>query len=205
MDSDSDVVVDVDLSGVTIGAGDSLVINSNHGGECSGAFPAIFGFPADLNADCLFGDGDDRYILTDTADGSNLLDIYGEFGVDGTGSAWEYTDGYSYRLPGYNGGSGGTFAAGEWYFGGVDSLETANPEEDLLNFTTPGGHAFEANCYTSFDLDDFALFATCLAGPDVSTPPKGCSSKEFYRCDIQGDNDVDFEDFCLFMEAFAGQ
>ena len=92
----------------------------------------------------MFGDGNDRYILTDAADGSNLLDIYGEFGVDGTGTAWEYTNGYAYRMPDYNSGNGGVFAAGEWTFGGVDSL-LGDPML-MLMYTDPGRHIYNADC-----------------------------------------------------------
>ena len=112
-DSSNDVVVDIDLSGIKIEAGQAFVICSGSGSGCM-AFQAFYGVPPDLCAEDpndpdnpILGDGDDRYILTDAADGSNLLDIYGEFGVDGTGEPWEYTLGYSYRLAAYNSGSGG--------------------------------------------------------------------------------------------------
>ncbi len=29
------------------------------------------------------------------------------------------------------------------------------------------------------DLDDFAFFATCMAGPDLTTPPPGCDAEQF--------------------------
>ena len=40
------------------------------------------------------GNGDDVYELYD---GSSVVDIYGEVGVDGTGEDWEYLDAIAYR------------------------------------------------------------------------------------------------------------
>jgi hypothetical protein len=144
-DFSSDVFVDVDLTGQTIAAGQSFVINATDGGACTGAFEVTYGFSPDLSVDTVvFGNGNDRYIITDTDDGSNLLDIYGTFGS--TGGSWSYEDGYSYRLPSANHGNDGTFAADEWFYGGKNSLEGANPEQLLITLTTPGQHVWAYNC-----------------------------------------------------------
>ena len=140
-----DVNVDVDLTGVTILAGQSFVVCSTSSGGQS-AFESTYGFPANLYTGAYFGNGDDRYIITDTADGSNLLDIYGEFGVDGTGEVWEYTDGFSYRLAAYSSGDGRVFQPDEWFYGGVNSLEGTNPVELLQTLTNPGTHIYDQNC-----------------------------------------------------------
>jgi len=55
------------------------------------------------------------------------------------------------------------------------------------------------------DLDDYVLFADCLAGPDEMTPPGGCDEEQFANADIEGeDGDVDLADFVVFQEVFAG-
>ncbi len=159
-DSRTDVTVDVDLTGVTIPAGTSFTINANESGSCTGAFPFIYAQEADLYTEIFFGDGNDRYILTDTADGSNLLDIYGEFGVDGRDTVWEYTLGYSYRLSVCNHGNGGDFIPGEWFFGGPGSLDVPDPEQMLLDSTSPGEHAYDASCT---DVDPAILTAAASA------------------------------------------
>lgn len=212
-DSSSDVNVDLDLTGVTIQAGQSYVINSTAGGG-SGAFPVIYGFPANKYTTVPFGDGDDRYILTDTADGSHLIDIYGEFGVDGTGQPWEYTAGHAYRLPAYIEGNGGTFSAGEWYFGGVGSLYGA----DLPTVTHPAVHDYigvcgqeevfgDLNCDSVVDLADVPHFVQALidpAGYDADhdgSPYPACSLS---LANLNGDGTIDGLDIAGFVEALVG-
>ena len=204
MDSSTDVEIDVDLSGVTILAGQAYVINSNEQGACWGAFPVVFGFEADHYTDVFFGNGNDRYILTDTADGSHLLDIYGDFGVDGTGEAWEYTDGYAYRLSAHNRGSGQDFAAGEWFFSGTDSLEGEDPEQILRDNTTPGEHVYDEDCVQmpgdldndgDVDMFDFSAFQVCFGQS---------ATGECELCNLAGGDVIDLDDFALLAAAMGG-
>ncbi len=50
------------------------------------------------------------------------------------------------------------------------------------------------------DLDDFAVLASCLAGPNVTTPPPTCT--DFTGSDLDNDNDVDLDDFRDFQGNF---
>ncbi len=144
----TDLDIDVDLTGITIVAGDSYVIQSaSNDGET--VFEDTYGFAADLYTPAFFSNGDDRYILADATDGmgvaTNLVDIYGEIDVDGTGTVWDFLDGYSYRLPTAISSNGGVFDASEFFFGGVDSLETGDDVTEtalILSLTTPGTHVF---------------------------------------------------------------
>lgn len=139
--SSSDLNIDVDLEGVSIAAGDSFVIQSSSNGGVD-VFEATYGFAADLYTSAFFSNGDDRYILF--TDGG-VADIHGEIDTDGTGSVWEYLDGFSVRLPTAISANGGVFDASEWYFSGVNGLETGNDGEETLllqTMTSPGTHAF---------------------------------------------------------------
>jgi hypothetical protein len=215
MDDSTDLEIDVDLTGVVIPAGEELVINSNHGGNCGGAFPFIYGIQPDVQTDALFGDGNDRYILTDTADASNILDTYGEIGVNGTGTVWDYTQGYSYRLSSSNSGNGGVFDPSEWFFGGPGSLTGGDPTQLLLAFTDPARHTYDEPCTGTavfgdlngdgvVDGADFVIFATCMAGPDVTVPPNGVDPDTFAAADLDDDGDVDLHDAALLSAAVPG-
>jgi hypothetical protein len=53
------------------------------------------------------------------------------------------------------------------------------------------------------DLDDFATFAGCLNGPEVMTPPAGCTQTNFTKSDLDEDSDVDLDDFAVFGSRFT--
>jgi len=203
----TDLVVDIDLTGVTIPAGGSFVIASNASGSCTGAFQGIYGFPADRYTNFTFGYGNERFILTDKADGSHILDIYGQFGVDGTGTVWEFTDGYAYRLPGFIAGCGLHSEPAEWFLGGVGSLSGYDPTHLLLTLTTPGTHTFSGTCQGlrgdldldgDVDLIDLNGMLNCLRGPN-NTPAQNCG-----LADIDHDGDVDLRDLTIFQRVFTG-
>ena len=134
--ADLDYSVDIDLTGVTILDGQSYVIQSSaNNGQAQ--FVAAYGFEADLYSSHGMSNGDDRYILTDAADGSNLLDIHGVDGVDGTGQSWEYLDSYAYRVYGSS-PNGGTFVQGEWFHEAINYFDTHTTPADIQAVTSPG-------------------------------------------------------------------
>jgi hypothetical protein len=204
--SSSDVTVDISLAGITIPAGYSYVIVSAANGACTGAYNIIYNRTPDLQTSFTFGYGNERFILTDTADGSNLLDIYGEFGVNGTGRPWEFTDGYSYRLPPWNSGNQGVFRANEWHFGGVGSLGGMDPTQLLLDLTTPNVHVFngpctglrgDMDCNGWVDFDDINPFVMALSDPAAyAAAYPDC---DFNHADCNGDGRVDFDDINPFV------
>ena len=212
-DGSSDLNIDVDLTGVVIPAGQSFVINSNQLGACTNAYNFIYGQPPDLVTNAAFGDGNDRYILTNNSDGSSILDIYGEFGVNGTGRPWEYTNGYAYRLPNYISGRGTNFVAAEWYFGGVDSLSGPDPTALLLQYTHPQVHSYngtcggnvpwgDLNCDATVNLEDVPPFVLALLDPNAyAAQYPACN---LFHGDLNDDATVDGRDIQLFVELLIG-
>jgi hypothetical protein len=88
----SSTATSVALSGV-VQPGETYVI-CNQPAE----FLTVYGLDADLGApNVVTGNGDDVYELRD---GGVVIDTYGEVGVDGTGTVWEYTNTLVLRLPG---------------------------------------------------------------------------------------------------------
>ena len=53
------------------------------------------------------------------------------------------------------------------------------------------------------DLDDYDIFAECLAGPEVTTAPGSCTATQFDSSDLTGDVDVDLADFGRFVHAIV--
>lgn len=55
------------------------------------------------------------------------------------------------------------------------------------------------------DADDYGLFfGDCMAGPEVMTPPPGCTAEEFSLADLDKDQDVDMMDYRKFQELTTG-
>ncbi len=140
-----DYNVDVDLTGITINPGQSYVIQSaSNDGQA--VFEDTYGFAADLYADAFFSNGDDRYIITTSSagDGTGLVDIHGEDGVDGTGSGWEYLDSYAVRNKDAYQPNGGIFVEADFFHPGPNALEAGGDDaaEKILiaASTTPGTH-----------------------------------------------------------------
>lgn len=58
---------------------------------------------------------------------SNVVDVFGDINVDGTGQPWEHLDGWAYRNSS-TGPDGSIFVLGSWSFSGINALdgETSN-------------------------------------------------------------------------------
>lgn len=204
-----DVNVDVSLAGVVVPAGGSFVIVSNAGGTCTGAFDAIYETPADLYTSVTFGLGNERFILTDTNDGSHLIDIYGEFGVHGAGQPWEFTQGYSYRLPAGGWSCAAEFALEQWHIGGVGSLAGPDPTSLLRTLTNPGTHVTvgvcsaassgDLNCDGIVNVADIAPFAMALTDPQgYALAYPGCHGR---GADLNVDCLINGQDIAQFVDS----
>ncbi len=86
-------------------------------------FGAFFGFDADFVDDAspssMSINGDDAIELFRNGE---VVDVFGDINVDGTGQPWEYLDGWAYRVNG-TGPDGSTFVPSNWTYGGIDALE----------------------------------------------------------------------------------
>lgn len=55
------------------------------------------------------------------------------------------------------------------------------------------------------DLDDHAIFTACMNGPDVNTPPSGCTQEQFDLADLHADQHVDMRDYEDLLDAILAQ
>ncbi len=88
-------------------------------------FTNFFGFAPDyISGSAASVNGDDAIELF--MNGA-VVDVFGDINTDGTGQAWEYLDGWAYRVDD-TGADGTTFVLGNWIFSGPNALdgETTN-------------------------------------------------------------------------------
>ncbi|HEY7774378.1 MAG TPA: ExeM/NucH family extracellular endonuclease [Marinagarivorans sp.] len=97
---------------IAIEAGQYLYIASESDG-----FEAFMGFAPDFVSSAMSINGDDAIELFK---GGLVIDTFGEIDVDGTGTAWDYMDGWAFRQ---EGGPTGAFDISQWQFSGPKALE----------------------------------------------------------------------------------
>lgn len=140
--------VTLQLSG-TLGSCESYVVSyENSDSPGVSFFFDVYGFDADNLDNGAFINGDDVVALFQgvaTGDGSDatLVDVYGVIGVDGSGEAWEYTDGYAHRLVNT---ASPVFNAAEWFFSGANGLEDVDDAAETVNLQTMTDPGLYTNC-----------------------------------------------------------
>jgi len=83
-------------------------------------FNSFFGFdPNTTEGTASNNNGDDAIELFKNG---SVIDVFGEINVDGTGTPWDYLDGWAYRKSNST-PNGGVFILNEWTFSGTNELE----------------------------------------------------------------------------------
>ncbi len=126
-----------------LAAGQSIFVSNE-----STEFTNFFGFAPDYTTGVLNINGDDSVELYENG---VIIDTFGDVNVDGTGTAWEYLDGWAYRVS--NTGPDGTFVIGNWTFSGINQLEGATTNA-LCTVPYPLGtyvNALGANNFNAID------------------------------------------------------
>ena len=115
-------------------AGDYFYISTNEED-----FMTFFGFTPDFISNSANNNGDDSIAIYDSVadDGSGTLqgtqiDVYGDLDTDGTGEAWEYQDGWAYRVSG-TGPDGTTFMVGNFTYSGTNANDDDTTQADATN------------------------------------------------------------------------
>lgn len=98
---------------IALNAGETIYLASEETG-----FNAFFGFNPNYTSGALSINGDDAIVLYQN---SVAIDAFGEIGVDGTGEAWDYTDGWAHRHSGKIATT--SFNNSDWLFSGTNALD----------------------------------------------------------------------------------
>ncbi len=101
------------LSG-SVAAGDFLYLTSD-----APSFLAYFGYASDFTNPVANINGDDNVILYENG---ITIDQFGVNGQDGTGTPWDYLDGFAYRVD--QTGPDAVFNISNWTFSGIDFLDS---------------------------------------------------------------------------------
>lgn len=98
---------------IAIAAGSYTTVASEADG-----FTAFFGQAPDFVSGAMAINGDDAIELFYQG---AVIDTFGDINQDGTGTAWDYQDGWAARVQ----GSAGAFQLADWQFSGIDALDGA--------------------------------------------------------------------------------
>lgn len=114
-------------------------------------FNAFFGFDADFisegSSSAAGINGDDAIELFWNGE---VVDVFGDINQDGSGTAWDYLDGWAYRVDG-TGPDGFTFQIANWTFSGIDALDDETTNATAANpfpigtYSTSGSELVNAN------------------------------------------------------------
>jgi PEP-CTERM motif-containing protein len=103
------------LSG-SASAGDFIYVASENSGSGGGGFEDYFGFAPDFDGSVALINGDDA---VEVFFNGSVVDVFGDINTDGSGTAWDYLDGWAYRNDA-TGPDGSTWTIGNWSFSGID-------------------------------------------------------------------------------------
>ncbi|MEK7257415.1 MAG: HYR domain-containing protein, partial [Bacteroidota bacterium] len=96
----------------------------------SAAFTNYFGFaPTYVNTVAPNINGDDAIVLYQS---NVIIDVFGVVGQDGTGQAWDYEDGWAYRVTN-TGPDGNTFVLANWTLSGTNALDNTTTNASAPN------------------------------------------------------------------------
>ena len=162
---------------VSATTGDFIYVTEGHP---SNPFSDYFGFSPDYTSSAMSINGDDAIELF--KDGA-VIDVYGDPSVNGTGTAWDYHDGWAYRNNN-TGPNGGNFVAANWTFSGTNALDGCNTNAscgsvipvgtfslilpvDLLDFRVIKQADFAALSWITASEENNAYFDVQRAGLDM--------------------------------------
>jgi len=97
-------------------------------------FQSFFGFAADYQTGAMSINGDDAIELFENG---NVIDTFGDINLDGTGTPWDYLDGWAKRASG-TGPDGLIFDINAWSFSGINTLEGDTNDTTLVPFVLGG-------------------------------------------------------------------
>ena len=112
--------------------------------------------------------GDDAFELFQN---EQVVDVFGDINMDGTGTCWEYSFGWAHRKDG-TGPDGASFVEDNWIYSGVDAYSS----EDILNDDADNPYPAQQCFTTGIALADF--------GEEILVYPNPAGAEIFFKTDL---------------------
>lgn len=121
-------------------AAGTFIYCEDHNPSNPTAFFDYMGFNSDYDVGWAAGtNGDDAIELFLLVPDTTVVDVMGDIDVDGTGTPWEYLDGWTKRVT-YTGPDGDTFVLGNWTFSGPNALDGCTTNATCGSVFPVGGY-----------------------------------------------------------------
>ena len=108
-------------------------------------FANFFGFAPTYTNGVVGINGDDAIELYE---GTTIIDTFGDVDMDGSGEAWDYLDGWAYRVS--NTGPDGGFVVGNWTYSGINVFDG-----ETTNATAATPYPIDVYTNTLLSTEDF--------------------------------------------------
>ena len=147
-------------------------------------FNAFFGFDPDFTGSAVNINGDDAIELFKNG---AVIDTFGDINVDGSGTAWDYEDGWAYRING-TGPDGSTFVLANWGFSGINMLEGEGVTNNG-NAPSPfpiGSYAISTASVNRNEILNFSIYPNPLTSGKLYINTNNNSEKHIQIFDVLG-------------------
>lgn len=130
---------------VSLTRGDVIYVASE-----STDFMSFFGFAPDYTSGAMGINGDDAIELFENG---TVIDTYGVPTVNGDGEAWDYTDGWAYRVDAT--GPDASWIEGNWTYSGINALDNETSNATAANPIPIASFVLSNN---NFETREFSIF-----------------------------------------------
>lgn len=148
-------------------------------------FNNFFGFAADYSDSAVSVNGDDAVELFENG---QVIDTFGDINMDGSGQAWDFLDGWAYRVA--DTGPDGGFIIGNWTFSGINVFDA-----QTTNGTTPTPFPIGtyANALSVADntIDGFSIYPNPSSTGSIRVTTAANQNKNVQIFDMLGKKVID--------------
>ncbi len=158
-------------------AGSFIYVSSEEPG-----FLAYFGFAPTYVTGVVAVNGDDAFELIENG---QIIDVFGEVSVDGTGRPWDYLDGWAYRKSN-TGPEGTTFTDTNWTYSGIDALDGTTTNSTATTPFPIGTYANNTASVKNNQIDGFATYPNPVTNSSFTITSNSAEKKEVTIFNVLG-------------------